>query len=95
MRADDGISITFAATGPTATFVLVGGEYMMNGVSANWNGGNAELQYLGADGATFVKVGTDISANGVQTVDLAPGTYRFNITTTTAGSVALGRVPRD
>lgn len=95
MRADDGTSYTWAATGASSTFVLEGGRYLMNGVSASWGGGNVELQMLGADGATYVKVGSDITANSSQEVACAPGTYRFNVTTTTAGSVALGRIPND
>lgn len=95
MRADDGTEYTWSAAGASPSFVLVGGRYVMFGLSADWNGGNVELQALGPDGSTFLKVGDDISANGSQVVDLAPGEYQFGVTTTAAGSASLGRVPND
>jgi hypothetical protein len=63
--------------------VLRGGLY---GVTAKgtWNAGNATLQRLAADAATYVTVLTAFGADGFATVNLTPGTYRVAILTATA-----------
>jgi hypothetical protein len=66
-----------------ASFSLRGGLY---GVTAKgtWNAGNATLQRLSPDNATYITVLTAIAADGFATVNLAPGTYRVLIATATA-----------
>jgi len=79
-------------TGATGQFNLIGGKY---GVTwqATLGGGNLQLQALAADGSSWVPVGSAISALGYTSFDLAPGTYRFNVTTSTANYISITLVP--
>lgn len=95
MRATDSVSLTWAATGAGSAFALVGGLYAFSAASGNWNGGNVALQQLLPDQTTWMTVGTALSANGENTANLSPGQYRFNVTTTSAGSVNVCRIPND
>lgn len=76
----------------TAGFQLRGGKY---GIAAlgTWGGGSATLEALGPDGSTYLTAATAISANGVATVDLPPGQYRFAIATATAVYLSITRIP--
>ena len=105
MRATgDAQTQTWSATGALPSFNLFGGSYQVMAHSGNWNGGNVALQQLQLDGVTWVGMTgvqgttatTSITADTVEfTIQLAPGTYRFNVTTTTAGTVNICRVPSD
>lgn len=105
MRATgDAQTFTWSATGASAAFDLLGGTYQLMGFSANWNGGNLAIQQLLLDGATWANVtgttgGTSastVTSNTTEvTLPLAPGQYRFNVTTTTAGIANICRVPND
>ena len=96
MRATETQSYTWSATGAGATFALTGGLYMTAAHSANWNSGNVALQVLGPDGSTWIgATNGSLSADGTLTASLAPGSYRFNVTTTAAGAVAVTRIPGD
>lgn len=76
----------------TAAFSLRGGKYML-AASATWGGGTATLEVLGPDGTTWLTAATAISANGVATADLAPGSYRWAIATATAVYLSVTSVP--
>lgn len=65
----------------TAGFTLRGGRYGVEVVGTGF--GTVSLQRLAADGSTYVDVFTAFSANGYQTVDLPPGTYRFHVSSAT------------
>lgn len=79
-------------TGATSTFSALGGEYMLTSVGTGF--GSQQLQTLGFDASTWLNVGAAVTGNGTTTMDLAPGQYRFNITTATANYLALTRVPK-
>ncbi len=78
----------------TAAFALDGGLYELAAV-ATWGGGNVQLQQLGPDGSTWLNVGTDLTANGVTTMDCPPGTYQLAVTTATGVTASICRVPTD
>jgi hypothetical protein len=97
----DNISVT---TGP---FVLtLGGPYNAC-VNATFGGGTVELQVLGEDGVTwcslyfwFNNAGAEIDliigkflVAGMKPFILAPGTYRWAITTATAVFASVVRAP--
>jgi hypothetical protein len=91
MRAQENASFSnIAAT--TAAFALGGGKYAID-VHATFGGGNLQLQKLAGDGSTYVNVGASISADGLTTYDLPPGTYKIAVTTAMACYVNLNRVP--
>lgn len=95
MRAVESNQLNWSAVGAQAQFALSGGNYAAT-AHATWGGGNAQLQVLGPDGATWLNVGSTITADGISTyANLPPASYRWNITTTTAGFVNLTRVPND
>lgn len=66
-----------------AAFTLSGGYYAIT-VKATWGGGSVALQRLAVDGATFIAVTPAMTADGLATVSLPPGTYRLAVTTATA-----------
>jgi hypothetical protein len=76
----------------TVAFGLKGGRYGLV-VSANFAGGNVQLQMLSLDGVTWINFGAAITVNGVATNDLPPGQYRIAIVTATAVYAALTSVP--
>jgi hypothetical protein len=83
----------------TAAFNLEGGRYVMSAV-ATWNAGSIALQQLAEDGSTYLSpkdIGgsaNTLSANGSQTVDVPPGSYRITITgSPSAIYVGVWRVP--
>lgn len=84
-----------ASTAPTAAVnVDTGGRYNLV-VLATTYPTTCQLQVLGPDAATWIPLGSSLSANGVASFDLAAGQYRMNLNTgTTAGLYAtLVRVP--
>ncbi|MFO1099746.1 MAG: hypothetical protein U1E81_16135 [Xanthobacteraceae bacterium] len=76
----------------TAAFTLKGGKYAIV-ASATFGGGNLQLQALAADGSTYVNVGSSITAAGLTTYDLPPGSYKIAVTTATAVYVSITSVP--
>ena len=77
-------SLTVA--GADVPFALKGGVYMFNAVCANFNSGNAMLQFLMPDGTTWQNA-VDIAGTG-STISvsstkanfwLPPGQYRFHV----------------
>lgn len=101
MRAPESFTTVFAAAGTKAIAdaqgqSLRGGVYQLAAHSAAWGGGNAQLQQLGPDGATYLNVGSQITADGVQgPLYLPPGVYQWVLTTTTAASLQVNRVPME
>lgn len=74
----------------TAAFTVAAGQYGID-VMATWGGGTVNLQKLAGDGSTYISVST-YSANTYETQNLAPGTYRFNVTTATAVYIQFASV---
>lgn len=71
---------------------LFGGEYQFNGIGTG--AGTVDLQYLGADGATWEPAITQLTTTVYnQTVKLPPGRYRVVIAGFTANNFNLTRVP--
>lgn len=80
---------------PTTTFSIKGGVYLLSSV-ATWGGGSIEVQKLGPDGSTLLSLATPmkLQANGVTApAYLPPGQYQLTVTTATAVSAELSRVP--
>lgn len=78
-----------------AAFELKGGLYLLDAV-ATWGGGDVEVQKVGADGATALSLSTamKLSADGVTAPTyLSPGQYKLTVTTATAVSAEVSRVP--
>ena len=92
MRAPEGFLFSNQAAGTLATMQVTGGYYQRS-AHATWGGGNVALQQLLPDGATWLALGSALSADGVDYFYLPPGQYRFVITTSSAVYVALARVP--
>jgi len=78
----------------TTGFYLKGGTYLIEAV-ATWGGGNIELQALGPDGSTYLSLPTalKLTANGTIQGQLAPGLYRFTVTTATAITCSVAGIP--
>lgn len=93
MRAADSISVFNVAASSATGVKLVGGKYMISAV-ATWGGGNLDLHMLGPDNSTYLSVlPATFTANGVKTIDLPQGTYKFIVTTATALYAAVVRIP--
>ncbi len=91
MRATDkNLASNIAAT--TSAFTLLGGSYHIS-MKATWGGGNVVLQMLGPDGSTYLPVHTALTADGVSSANLPPGTYRWAVTTATAVYAQVVRIP--
>jgi hypothetical protein len=91
MRARDSQAFT-GISADTANFKLDGGLYAIDVVSAHFGLGAVELQKLGADGSSYVSVGTDFTANGYASAQLPAGLYKLAVTGVTA-YVAIARIP--
>lgn len=78
----------------TDAFQLKGGKYSVS-VIATWGGGSVKLQQLGPDSSTYMSVAsaTDFTANGLATVDLPPGQYKFVVATASAIYASACSVP--
>jgi hypothetical protein len=75
---------TFSNISATPTvFGLKGGLYAVT-AKGTWGGGSVTLQRLSLDATTYVTCLTAFSADGYNTVQLPPGTYKLLITTATA-----------
>ena len=51
---------------------------------ATWGGGSVALEYLGPGGASWITVGTALTANGLAAFELPPGQIRAAVATATA-----------
>lgn len=80
-----------AGAGNGATKQWPGGEGVLIAV-ASWGGGNAQLQVLGPDGATWINVGSAITANGVATFKLGKSQVRVVVTTASGVYVTAERI---
>lgn len=79
----------------TLQFPLAGGKYGLE-ISATWGSGNAQVESLSIDGSTWLNVGSSVTANGVQTLDLPAGQYRIAISSgATAVYAALTKIVED
>jgi hypothetical protein len=88
---DDGVSFT-GLSADTAAFYVLGGRYAV-AVDATFGGGSVTLQILMPDGTTYVSILPAFTAAGAATVDLPPGSYKFDIVTATAVQGFVVRVP--
>lgn len=111
MRAPENYHYTQSAAGNGTAFPInFGGKFQVSVVATNISGtNNVELQVLGPDGSTWLSIydafnnaGTEadlkvgvFGANGAKNLDLAPGQYRFVMTTATALFANISRVPTD
>jgi hypothetical protein len=69
--------------------VIDGGLYVLDYVCSSWGTGALQLQALGPDNATFINVGTSVTANGSQgPIALGfPTTVKATITGTPSANV--------
>jgi hypothetical protein len=67
----------------SSQFTLRGGSYGAAVHAGSYGGGNVALQRLADDGSTWVNVLPAFTADGMGTVNLPSGTYRFGVTTAT------------
>lgn len=107
MRAPENYHYTQSLTGNGTAFAINFGGVFQVSVVATFSGGTVELQVLGPDGSTWLSIydtfnnaGTEadlivgkFSANGAKNLSLAPGQYRYVLTTATALSANISRVP--
>lgn len=89
----DSIQFTDIAS-TTANFGLLGGKYAL-AIDATWNSGNAQLETLADDGATWINVGSSITANGFSNYDLPAGQYRIAISAASSVYVSITRIVED
>lgn len=93
MRAQEAITFTSAAPGPVP---IQGGRYSVM-AQATFGGGSVKLQATLPDGTTYISVGssTDFTAanTALVVVELPPGSYKATITTATAVTMTLVRIP--
>ncbi len=99
MRAIDGNS-SLLVTASGAAFTLLGGKYFVVAHVNNGSGLTAGLQVLSADGTNYVAAHTAFAhVNGVASVDLPGGTYKWVISGSAGGSesfdLSVWRVPGD
>jgi len=73
----------------TAAFIVRGGNYVM---TASGTITSVQLQVQSLDGSTWINVGAALSAAGLASFSLAPGSYRLAVTGT-AVYAALTSVP--
>lgn len=104
MRAPESFKVTNSGAGTYGPYPLDGGQYQL-AAHATWGGGNLALQQLLPDGVTFLPLFgqpnsaapntwvASITADGILTFNLPPGTYQLVVTTATALYAALTRVP--
>lgn len=83
------------ASADSDEFIWPGGDGVFDAV-ATWGGGSVSLEYLGADGTTWVAAGpyTTLTSNGGGVFTLGEGTkIRANVTTATAVYARVRRAP--
>ena len=102
MRALDSYKPVINSVNVGAFVVELGGKYAFS--AAATGSGTIELEVLGPDNATYVKLYKTGSAsadfedgilyqNGQKVLNLCPGTYKVVVTTFTAAYVELARIP--
>ncbi len=91
MRGQESVKFSnIAAT--TSAFELRGGRYLFTAV-ATFGGGSVGLETLAADQTTWLTCLTALTVAGGAVLDLAPGQYRFTVSTATAVYASVARVP--
>lgn len=86
---NDGALITGGNNQASNAFNLLGGMYGL-ACAATFSSTNVTLQVQGPDGSTWITIQT-FSANGYAAIDLPPGSYRAN-GTSTAYNLAVQRI---
>lgn len=93
MRAvDANVQTGLSDANDQVAFRLSGGRYHVAALGT-WGGGSATLEMLGPDGSTWLTVGTAVTANGTQVVEVPQNSFRWTIATATAVAVAVTRIP--
>lgn len=88
----DGLTATgYAGSSTIGPFTLLGGKYAVT--VSDTGTPDASLQILLPDGSTYQTIGSAITTNSSETVDLPPGTYRVTTGTGTSLSVSVIRIP--
>ena len=83
MRAQDAVVFANPLSATTASFTINGGKYYFAAVAGTFNSGTVTLQRQSADGLTFYTVtNASFTANGNVVLDLPPGLYQVNLSTT-------------
>lgn len=99
MRAVDGNSAV-GLNASSDAFTLKGGRYLIIGHSNSGSALSGGLQGLSADGSSYVALHTAFAhVNGVATLDLPPGTYKWAVTGTPGTGetfdLSVWRVPNE
>ena len=94
MRADESVAFVNPLTATSPSFRLDGGKYWFAAQGGNFNSGTVALQRLGPNGVGYINVGTaaSVMSDGGAVVDLPPGQYSVNLSTT--GMVIYAEVVR-
>jgi hypothetical protein len=85
------LASNYSSTTSTNPVMFAGGIAAFECLATNFNAGTVTLQKLGADGATWVAVGsstTITAAAFVQGLNLPPGAYRLAFSAAPAGLYA-------
>lgn len=91
MRAQESVGVKNVAAG-TYPVAVIGGLYTIAVIATGF--GSIDVQRFGPDGSSLLSVlGAPFTANGGQTVYLAPGLYDIVIATSTANYVEITRIP--
>ena len=93
MRATECFRHQHKASGTYGPFYLNGGIYQTTAVGLT--SGSVQLFQLGGDDATFLAVGDSITVDGGDTIYLAPGQYKWVVTSEADVSLIVARVPSD
>lgn len=83
-----------SATGSACYWLGGKGSFI---VHATFGGGTVKLQYLSADGTTWVDMGTEttLTADGGGNFEISPCYIRVNIATATGVYAVAGRIPNE
>lgn len=92
MRASESFRGEDKAAGTYGPYSVTGGYYQ-RAAHSTWGGGSLSLKQLLPDNSTYLTLGTDLSADGVDYFYLPEGQYEIVITTATHTYFALTRVP--
>ena len=86
----DGISYTGETLTTPIVFTLLGGKYIVFGTAA---GTTNVLSVLAPDGSTYIAVDSETTSAFYKMYDLIPGTYQIVVTTSSAVSGGVQKVP--
>jgi hypothetical protein len=76
----------------TSAFVLKGGQYSIIAHATSF-GSKVQFETLAGDSSTWLAVGSNFAADGVQTVYGGAGQYRFELTSASGVYISVAGVP--